>query len=51
MPANIKKRRMAIPMQAAENIDMKETWFNVLGRDITMPISVTITLKTTVQSE
>jgi hypothetical protein len=31
-----------------ENIDMKETWFRVLGKDITIPISVAMTEKTTV---
>lgn len=34
-----------------ENIDMKETWRNVLGRDITIPISITMTEKTTVHCE
>ena len=36
---------------APENIDMKETCFRVLGKDMTMPISVTMTEKTTVQRE
>jgi len=30
---------------------MKETWLSVLGADITTPINVTMTEKTTVQSE
>lgn len=30
---------------------MKETCFNVLGKDMTMPIKVAITEKTTVHSE
>lgn len=34
-----------------ENMDMKDTWFKVLGMDITIPIKVTMTEKTTVQSE
>jgi len=34
-----------------ENIDTKETWFKVLGRDSTIPISVTIIEKITVHSE
>lgn len=34
-----------------ENIDMKETWRNVLGKDITIPISITMTEKTTVHCE
>jgi hypothetical protein len=34
-----------------ENIDMKETWFKVLGRDITIPINIAIIEKITVQSE
>jgi len=34
-----------------ENMDMKETWLSVLGADMMIPMSVTITEKTTVQSE
>jgi len=34
-----------------ENMDMKETWLSVLGADMTIPIKVTMTEKTTVQSE
>jgi hypothetical protein len=30
---------------------MKETWFNVLGKDMTMPINMVMMEKTTVQSE
>ena len=42
---------METAMQKAENIDMNETWFRVRGMDITMPINVTMTEKTTVQRE
>ena len=34
---------MAMPMQAAENMDMNETWRSDRGMDITMPISMTMT--------
>ena len=34
-----------------ENIDMNETWRNVLGKDITIPMSIVMTEKTTVHSE
>lgn len=51
MPAKTRKRRIAIPMQAAEKMDMKETCFSVRGMDMTMPIIVTMTEKSTVQSE
>lgn len=34
-----------------ENIDMKETCFKVLGKDITIPISVAMTENTTVHCE
>jgi hypothetical protein len=34
-----------------ENIDMKETCFKVLGRDITIPINVAMREKITVHSE
>ena len=42
---------MAIPMHAAENMDMNDTWCSVRGSDMTMPMSVTMTEKETVQSE
>ena len=42
---------MAIAMQAADPIDMKDTCFSVLAIDITMPISITMTEKTTVHWE
>jgi hypothetical protein len=45
------KRRIARPMQAAENMLMNETCFKVRGRDIMMPIKVMMTLKTTVHCE
>lgn len=51
MPAKMRKRRIAIPMQAAENMDIKETCLSVRGIDMTMPIIVTITEKSTVHSE
>ncbi len=34
-----------------ENMDIKETCFKVLGRDMTIPISVTMREKTTVHCE
>lgn len=34
-----------------ENMDINDTWLRVLGMDMTMPINVTITENTTVQSE
>jgi hypothetical protein len=34
-----------------ENIDMKETWCKVLGKDMTIPINAVITEKTTVHNE
>lgn len=51
MPAKTRKRRIAIPMQAAEKMDMKETCLSVRGMDMTMPIIVTMMEKSTVQSE
>jgi hypothetical protein len=51
MPAKTRKSKMAMPMQAAENMDMNDTCLNVRGRDMTMPISVTMTENETVQSE
>lgn len=51
MPAKTRKRRIAIPMQAAENMDMKDTCFSVRGTDMTIPMIVTMTEKSTVQSE
>ena len=51
MPAKMRKSRMAMPIQKAENIDMKETWFSVRGSDIIMPIRVVMTEKITVQRE
>ena len=51
MPAKTKKRRMAIPMHAAENIDINETCLRVLGSDMQMPIRVTMTEKITVHIE
>jgi hypothetical protein len=51
MPAKTRKSRMAMPMQAAENMDMNDTCFKVRGRDMTMPISVTMTANETVQRE
>lgn len=38
-------------MQAAENMDMKDTCLSVRGTDMTIPMIVTITEKSTVQSE
>ena len=38
-------------MHAAENIDINETCFRVLGKDMTMPIRVTMTEKITVHIE
>lgn len=34
-----------------ENIDINETWRKVLGMDITIPMSITMTEKTTVHCE
>ena len=51
IPAKIMNSRMATAMQAAENMDMKEIWFSVLGTDITMPIIMAMTEKMTVQRE
>jgi hypothetical protein len=38
-------------MHAAENIDMNDTWFKVLGSDKTIPMMVAITEKITVHIE
>jgi len=43
--------RPGISVNSPENIDMKDTCFNVLGIDITIPISVAMTEKTTVHCE
>lgn len=40
-----------MPMHAAEPMDMNETCFKVLGRDMTIPINVAMTEKTTVHKE
>lgn len=47
----MRKRRMARAIQNAEPIDMKETWRNVLGIERTMPMTMIMTEKLTVQSE
>lgn len=36
------KRRIAIPMQVAEDMPIKETCLGVRGSDITMPMGVVI---------
>jgi hypothetical protein len=51
MPTKTKKSKIAMPMQAALNMDMKDTCFSVRGMDMTMPMRVAMTEKTTVQSE
>ena len=51
MPAKTQKSRMARPMHEAENMDMKDTCFNVRGSDMTMPISAVMTLNTIVHCE
>jgi len=51
MPAKMRKSRMASAMQAAENMDMNDTWFRVRGSDITIPIRVAMTENTTVHKE
>jgi hypothetical protein len=38
-------------VHSPENIDMKDTCFKVLGVDITIPINVAMTEKTTVHCE
>lgn len=50
----MKKPRQQIKESAGyspENMDMKETWFRVLGSDMTIPINMVIIEKTTVQRE
>lgn len=48
MPANIMNNKIDRPIAAALNMDMKDTWRSVLGIDIIIPISMTMTEKTTV---
>ena len=48
MPAKIMKSRIAMAIADAEKILMKDTCFRVRGIEHTIPISVAMTLKTTV---
>lgn len=51
MPAKMRNNRMASPMQAAENMDIKDTWRRVLGVDMMIPMIMTMMEKTTVHRE
>ena len=51
IPANIINSRIAMAIADAEKILMKDTWRRVRGIEHTIPISVAMTLKTTVHCE
>jgi hypothetical protein len=46
-PEKLEIHRRVLP----ENMDMKETWFSVLGKDITIPINMVMIEKMTVHIE
>jgi hypothetical protein len=46
-PEKLEIQRRVLP----ENMDMKETWFSVLGKDITIPINMVMIEKMTVHIE
>jgi hypothetical protein len=48
MPTKTRNKRIAMPIQAALNMLMKETCFRVLGILMTMPMIVTMTENITV---